>query len=405
MPVPGASGPFPALRHRNFRLFIIGQGISIIGPWMQSTAQAWLVLTLTTSSFLLAAVSALQWLPVTVFGVIGGALADRLPKRRVLMVTQSILMMQALALAVLTWTGVVRYWHVAALAALLGVVNSFDLPTRQAFFVDMVAREDLMNAIALNSALTNVGRVVGPAVAGLIIAGSGVSAAFLLNALSFLAVIGALGAMRVRPSEPIPPRPLVGHIKEGLVYVLGSPTLLTTMVLLAAVSTFVLNFGSVLVPVLARGLLRGSAQTFGLLMSSLGAGAFTGALTLAASSRRGPNRGMINAGALVVTLMVLALGFVQTFPQGAVLLFVSGFSMIVFSATANSYVQSMAPDHLLGRVMSIHSVLWVGITPVGALLTGAVMDLWGPRAGFWIGGSLGLISIAVVTWWTRRYRP
>jgi len=395
------SGPFPALRHRNFRIFLIGQGVSIVGTWMQTTAQAWLVLTLTNSSFLLGAISALQWLPVTVLGVVGGAMADRLPKRRLLIITQTTLMAQALVLALLSWTGVVRYWHVAVLAGLLGLVNSFDLPTRQAFFVDMVAREDLMNAIALNSALTNVGRVLGPAVSGLIIASSGVSAAFLLNGLSFLAVIAALFAMTVRPSEPIPPRPLIGHIKEGLAYVRGTPSILTLMVLLAAISTFVLNFSSVLVPVMARAILGGSAHTFGLLMSALGAGSFLGAITLAAASRRGPDRGLIHTGAVVVTLMVLVLGFVRTFHQAATLLFVAGFSMIVFSATANSFVQALAPDHLLGRVMSIYSVLWAGITPVGALLIGGIMDLWGPRAGFVVGGSLGLLSIVVVTWWSR----
>jgi MFS family permease len=399
------SGPFPALRHRNFRLFLIGQGVSIVGTWMQATAQAWLVLTLTNSSFLLGAVSALQWLPVTVLGVVGGAMADRLPKRRLLIITQATLMAQALVLALLSWTGVVRYWHVAVLAGLLGLVNSFDMPTRQAFFVDMVAREDLMNAIALNSALTNVGRVLGPAVSGLIIASSGVSAAFLLNGVSFLAVIAALAAMTVRPPEPIPPRPLVGHIKEGLAYVRGTPSILTLMVLLAAISTFVLNFSSVLVPVMARAILGGSAHTFGLLMSALGAGSFLGAITLAAASRRGPDRGLIHTGAVVVTLMVLVLGFVRTFYQAATLLFVAGFSMIVFSATANSFVQALAPDHLLGRVMSIYSVLWAGITPVGALLIGGIMDLWGPRAGFVVGGSLGLLSIVVVTWWSRRLIP
>lgn len=398
------SGPFPALRHRNFRFFLIGQGVSIVGTWMQTTAQAWLVLTLTNSSFLLGAVSALQWLPVTVLGVVGGAMADRLPKRRLLIITQTTLMLQALVLALLSWTGVVRYWHVAVLAGLLGLVNSFDLPTRQAFFVDMVAREDLMNAIALNSALTNVGRVLGPAVSGLIIASSGVSAAFLLNGLSFLAVIVALAAMHVRPLEPIPPRPLVGHIKEGLAYVRGTPSILTVMVLLAVISTFVLNFSSVLVPVMARAILGGSAHTFGLLMSALGAGSFLGAITLAAASRRGPDRGVIHTGAVVVTLMVLVLGFVRTFHQAATLLFVAGFSMIVFSATANTFVQTLAPDHLLGRVMSIYSVLWAGITPVGALLTGGIMDVWGPRAGFVVGGSLGLLSIVVVTWWSRGRR-
>jgi len=395
------SGPFPALRHRNFRIFLIGQGVSIVGTWMQTTALAWLVLTLTNSSFLLGAVSALQWLPVTVLGVVGGAMADRLPKRRLLIITQTMLMAQALVLALLSWTGVVRYWHVAILAGLLGLVNSFDLPTRQAFFVDMVAREDLMNAIALNSALTNVGRVLGPAVSGLIIASSGVSAAFLLNGVSFLAVIAALFAMTVRPPEPLPPRALVGHIREGLAYVRGTPRILTLMVLLAAISTFVLNFSSVLVPVMARAILGGSAHTFGLLMSALGAGSFLGAITLAAASRRGPERGLIYAGAVVVTLMVLVLGFVRTFHQAATLLFVAGFSMIVFSATASSFVQALAPDHLLGRVMSIYSVLWAGITPVGALLIGGIMDLWGPRAGFVVGGSLGLLSIVVVTWWSR----
>jgi MFS family permease len=392
---------FPALRHRNFRLFLAGQGVSIVGTWMQTTAQAWLVLTLTNSPFLLGAVSALQWLPVMVLSVVGGAVADRMPKRRLLMVTQSILMTQAFVLGALSWWHLVRYWHVAVLAGLLGTVTSFDLPARQAFFVDMVAREDVMNAIALNSALVNVGRVLGPAISGLVIASTGVAAAFLLNGVSFVAVIAALAAMRVRPPEPVPPRPLVGHIGEGLAYVRATPSILTVLALLAAISTFALNFSNVLVPVLARAMLEGSAHTFGLLMSALGAGSFAGAVSVAAS-RRGPDRRVINAGGIAVTTMVLALGFVRTFEQAAALLAVAGFSMIVFSATANAYVQARVPDFLLGRVMSIYSVLWAGVTPVGALLIGGIMDLWGPRAGFVAGGALALLSIAVVTWWSRR---
>lgn len=405
----GAQGPavtdagrFPALRHRNFRLFLAGQGVSIVGTWMQTTAQAWLVLTLTNSPFRLGAISALQWLPVMVLSVVGGAVADRMPKRRLLMMTQTVLMMQAFVLGVLSWLDLVRYWHVAVLAGLLGVVTSFDLPARQAFFVDMVVRENVMNAIALNSALVNVGRVLGPAISGLVIARTGVAAAFLINGLSFVAVIAALAAMRVKPPARVPPRPLVGHIKEGVAYVRATPSILTVMALVAAISTFALNFSNVLVPVLAHAILGGSAHTFGLLMSALGAGSFAGAVSLAATSGRGPERGVIVAGGTVVTTMVLALGLVRSFPQAAALLFVAGFAMIVFSATANAYVQARVPDPLLGRVMSIYSVLWAGVTPVGALLSGGIMDLWGPRAGFVAGGALALSSIAVVTWWSRR---
>lgn len=368
---------------------------------MQTTAQAWLVLTLTNSPFLLGTVSALQWIPVTLLGLVGGAFADRLPKRRLLIATQTTLMVQALVLALLTGTHLVRYWHVAALAALLGVVNSFDLPTRQSFFVEMVDREDLMNAIALNSALVNVGRVLGPAIAGLIIATAGVAAAFLLNGLSFLAVIAALAAMHTRPAEPTPPRPLMGHIKEGLAYVRRTPDILATLVLLAAISMFVLNF-NILAPVMAREVLGGTAQTFGLLMAALGAGSFLGAVSLAAASRHGPGRGLIYTGAVTISLMVFLLGFARSFHVAATLSFIAGLGMIVFAATSNSFVQVLVPDNLRGRVMSIYSMLFAGSSPIGALLIGGVMDLWGPRAGFWVGGALGLLAIVAVTLWSRR---
>lgn len=369
---------------------------------MQTTAQAWLVLTLTDSPFLLGAISAFQWIPVTLLSVVGGVFADRLPKRRLLIATQAMLMVLALVLALLAWSHSVRYWHVAVLAVLLGLVTSLDMPTRQAFFVEMVHHDDLMNAIALNSALVNVGRVVGPAIGGLIIAAAGVSAAFFLNGLSFLAVIGALALMQMRPAEPVLPRPLVGHIKEGLGYVRRTPEMLTTLVLLAAISTFVLNFSNVLIPVMARAILAGDAQTFGLLMSALGAGSFLAAIILAAASRRGPETGLIYAGAVASSLTVFMLGFVRGFHQAAVLSFIAGVSMVVFSASSNSFVQALVPDHLRGRVMSIYSVLFAGVAPLGALLTGGVMDLWGPRAGFLVGGSLGLLAIVTVALWSRK---
>jgi len=396
-----APASFSALRHRNFRLFIFGQGVSVIGTWMQTTAQAWFVLTLTGSPFLLGSVAALQWIPVTLFSLVGGVVADRLPKRRVLIATQTTLMIQALTLAVLTWTGVAQYWHVAVLAGLMGLVNSLDMPTRQSFFVEMVDRDDLMNAIALNSALVNAGRIIGPAAAGLLIAAAGVPAAFLINGLSFVGVIAALAAMRTPRFQPAPPMPLLGRIREGLTYVRETPAVLTTLVLLAAVSLFVLNF-STLVPVLARQVLRGDARTFGLLLSVLGSGSFVAALTLAAASRRGPSQRTILAGALTVSVMVFALGFASVFAVAAVFAFLGGAGMIVFSTASNSFVQVLVPDELRGRVMAIYSMLFAGTSPAGALLVGGVMDLWGPRAGFLVGGSCGLIAVAGVSWWRMR---
>jgi MFS family permease len=394
-------GPFPAFRHRNFRLFMFGQGISVVGTWMQSTAQAWLVLTLTNSPFLLGMVSALQFLPVLVLSLVGGVVADRLSRRRVLLVTQTILMVLALVLALLTWTGVARYWHVAALALLLGLTNSMDMPARQAFFVEMVERRDLANAIALNSALINAGRVVGPAVAGMIIASWGVAPAFLLNGISFIAVIAALAMMDVRPAQVGQRQPLLAHIGEGLRYVHETPMVLTTLVMLGLVSASVLNF-NVLIPVLARSVLAGSAGTYGSLLAVLGTGSLLGALFLASASRFGPRRELMYAGALLVCLAVLCLGFTRTYLAAAGFAFIGGASMIFFASSSNSIVQMLVPDHLRGRVMSVHAMLFAGSTPVGALLTGGVMELWGPRAGFVVGGSLGLVAIAAVTVWARR---
>jgi MFS family permease len=399
--VTPARGPFPALQHRNFRLFFFGQGISVIGTWMQSTAQAWLVLTLTNSPFLLGLVGALQFLPVTLLSLVGGVLADRLPKRRLLLITQSTLCALALAMALLTWTGTVRYWHIAGLALLFGVANSLDMPTRQAFFAEMVDRQDLANAIALNSAMINAGRVVGPAFAGLIIAVQGVALAFLLNGLSFVGVIGALTLMSVGPVRAMERRPILGHIGEGLRYVRHTPPVLTTLVLAGLVSAFVLNF-NILVPVLARGVLKAGAGTYGSLMALVGTGSLIGALFVASASRHGPRRELIQIGAVAVSLAVLCLGFARSYPVAAALVFTGGLSMVLFTSTNNSFVQMQVPDELRGRVMSVHTMLFVGSTPLGAMLTGGVMDLWGPAAGFLTAGSLGLLAVAAVGLWARR---
>lgn len=371
---------------------------------MQSTAQVWLVLTLTNSPFLLGTVNALQFVPVTFLSLVGGVFADRLPKRRILLITQTVLMVLAFVLAALTWAGVVRYWHVAALALLYGLTNSLDIPTRQSFFAEMVGREDLANAIALNSAIINGGRVIGPAVGGIIIAAAGVAPAFFLNGVSFLAVLAALASMSIPAAQPVPRQPLLSHIREGLTYIRQTPAVLSTLALLGAVSAFVLNF-NILIPVLARSVLQGSAGTYGTLLATVGGGSLLGALLLASASRQGARREWIPASAVVVSLAVMCLGFTRSYPPAAGLAFLGGLAMIIFASSSNSVVQTLVPDQLRGRVMSVHAMLFAGSTPIGAMLTGGVMDLWGPPAGFFVGGSLGLLATAVIVLWARRLDP
>lgn len=395
---------FPALGHRNFRIFFVGYGISLIGSWMQTVAQAWLVLTLTNSPFLLGVVNALQFAPVMLFSLFGGAIADRFPKRALLFTTQTVLMTLAFLLSFLTWTNLVRYWHVAILATLLGIVNSFDMPARQSFLVELVGRRDLMNAIALNSANFNAARIIGPAIAGFVIARFGLAPAFFLNGISFLAVLWALSRIEPLPVDPSPPGNILQDIRDGLGYILRTPAILTSLALLGAVSTAVLNF-NVLIPVLARTMLHGDARSYGFVMAAMGIGAFSGALALAGASRFGPRTELRYGGATAVSLAVLGMGLVGSLPPAVGLAAIAGFSMITFTATTNTSVQVLVPDHLRGRVMSMYTLLFAGSTPLGALLTGGVMDLWGPRTGFFVAGCLGLLAVMTVGLWDRHLKP
>src|SRR4030095_7492013 len=274
MPVPGA---LRAFRYRDFRLFGTGQLISLVGTWMQSVGQAWVVLEITGSPFKLGIITALQFGPMLFLSFFAGALADRVPKRRLLLLTQSALMLQAFALAALDWAGHIQYWHVAVLATVYGIANTLDLPARQSFVVQIVGKNDLINAIALNSAVFNGARVVGPAVAGLLVARYGVAIAFLLNGLSFLGVIGALLAIH-NEGEP---RPRAGdslgqEILQGLRYAWETPLIVLILAFMLVTSLFVVNFG-VVVPLVAREVLHEGAHGFGLPMASLGAGAVVGA--------------------------------------------------------------------------------------------------------------------------------
>jgi len=399
--------PWPAglraFRHRDFRLFWSGQLVSLVGTWMQSVGQVWIVLELTGSPFKLGVISALQFGPMLFLSLLAGALADRVRKRRLLLLTQGALMLQALALAALDWTGQIQFWHVAVLAAFYGVANTLDLPARQSFVGELVGKGDLMNAIALNATVFNGARVVGPAVAGLLIARYGVAPAFLLNGLSFLGVLVALAAIRNEGA----PRPraaatLGQEILQGVRYAAGTPLIGLILGLLLVVSLFVLNF-NVLVPLVARDVLHEGARGFGLLMASLGLGAVAGALALAAMTRTRPPLALIVAAALVTAAGLLGLSAVRHFWTAAAALAVMGFAQIFFMASCNTTVQVTAPDHLRGRVMSLYAMVFVGVHPFGALLAGGIAEKWGVGAACLWGGGMGLcLVLALMLLWRRR---
>jgi len=386
------------LKHRNLRLFFTGQGVSLIGSWMQTVGQAWLVLTLTHSAFLLGVINALQWFPVLVFSLPAGVVVDRVPKRTLIMCTQALFLLLALALGLLTTIGHVRYWHVAVLAALLGTVNAVDTPARQAFIVEMVGgTDDLTGAIALNSSVFNSARLIGPGLAGLMISAWGVGVAFLANAVSYLAVIAALGAMRVvvPTVRVVPGTGLLMHIAEGVGFVRSTPTILKVLVTLGVLSLFAMNF-NVFVPVLARTQLRLGASGFGFLMAAQGLGALIGSLIVASTSARGPRPSYLLWGAVLLCGGLIALSQVARPGVAGVELFFAGMGMVLFTATANSTVQLDTPDVLRGRVMSTYALVFTGLAPFGALMMGGIIGRWGLPVGLLVGGGVGLAGTCVV---------
>ncbi|HEX2480691.1 MAG TPA: MFS transporter [Methylomirabilota bacterium] len=384
-----------ALNHRDFRLFWTGQSVSSVGSWMQSVGLSWLVLELTNSPFRLGLVSALQFGPVLLFSAVAGVVVDRTPKRRLILSTQIALMLPALALAVLASTGWVRYWHVATLAGLIGVVNALDMPSRQSFLVELVGREDLLNAIALNSATFNAARVIGPALGGVIIARYGTAIAFLLNALSFGAVVATLTLVRsggeARPRRGTTIRE---ELLDGVRYATRTPLVALILGLVFAVSTFAMNHG-VLVPLFAREVLHEGVHEFGLLMASLGAGAVTGAVALAVLAYGRPTLAAVVIPGLGVAVGILALGFVRHFALAAVVLFGVGAMQIVFQNGCNTIVQMTVPDELRGRVMGVYMMVFAGATPVGASLIGSVAEGVGVPAACIVGGGLALLGVLV----------
>ncbi|HLQ61624.1 MAG TPA: MFS transporter [Candidatus Acidoferrales bacterium] len=395
-PRPPRTRHLGALRHRNYRLFFGGQVVSTVGTWMQSIAQPWLVLQLTHSGFWVGVVLAAQFTPVLVAGPLGGVVADRFSKRRVLLVTQACYMIPAFALFLVSATHVAQVWMVLLAAVAVGCINVFDMPTRQSFVIEMVGREDLMNAIALNSSVFNGASVLGPSVAGVLIGAVGVPICFFINSLSYLAALTALLLMRNLPRLVGEPRqPLLDRIREGARYARGDPVVGMMLVAVAVFSLFAMN-RLTLLPLFADQVLRVGPAGFGFLMAAQGAGAVAAALSLAFLPP-GYATGRRQFWVAVVWVLVLeAFSLSRSVPVSIVLLLLAGFGQMWFLATANTRIQTITPDRLRGRVMALYGQALMGVGPLGSLQAGTLSVLFGAPWAMAIGAALaGLVLLGI----------
>ena len=388
---------FRSLSNRNYRLFIIGQVISLSGTWMQSVAQAWLVLRLTGSGTALGLVVALQFLPVLLFGPFGGVIADRFPKRRLLLVTQTVAMTQALVLGTLVITGAIELWMVYAMAAVFGLVTAIDNPSRQTFVLEMVGSANLTNAITLNSVVVNAARVVGPALAGVLIAVVGIGICFVLNGASYLAVIGALLLMRTRELNPAPTQERAkGQLRAGFAYVRRTPELLIPLLMMAIIGTLSYEF-QVILPLVAERTFGGGAGTYGTMTSAMGVGAVVGGLATAGRAGAPGDGALVRAAAMFGVVILLAAVAPFLWLEVVVLVFVGAASINVL-ATGNTTLQLRSAPELRGRVMALWAVAFLGTTPVGGPIIGYIGEHAGPRVGLAVGGSAALVA-SFVGWW------
>ena len=395
---------FSAFRHPNYRLYFAGQTMSLVGTWIQTVAQAWLVLKLTNSAVDLGIVAALQSLPILLIGWFGGAFADRLPKQRLLVLTQTAMMLLAFVLGVLVSTHQVQIWHVYVLAALLGAANAFDAPTRQSFVLEMVGRDDLMNAVALNTMTFNMARIVGPAIAGILISLVGVTISFYLNGLSFLFVIGGLLLMRQDrffAVEAAARMSMRRSLAQGFQYVRHTPTALTITGLVAVLGLFGFTT-NVLVPLFADDVLRVGATGLGVLFSAMGVGSLVAGV-LAAFSQEARWSRML-AGALGMAIAEIAFAFSRSYVLSIVLMGLIGMCMFTFITAANTGIQQRVPDRLRGRVMGIYMAVNMGSQPFGAMASGGIAGIWGAPIAMAACAVAALIGLGSIGGWMFSHR-
>ncbi|MEO8591895.1 MAG: MFS transporter [Candidatus Solibacter sp.] len=392
---------FRALRHRNFRLFISGQIISLVGTWMQNVALSWLVYRLTHSELLLGTCWFCSQIAVFALGPLGGIVVDRFPRRTVVIVTQILSMLQAFLLTALVWSGRVQVWHLLALAGVLGVINAFDMPGRQALVIQMTSQDDLINAISLNSAVFNTARVVGPAIAGVLLSFVSEATCFLINGISFIAVILCLLAMRLPPVEPHQHAPPLQHLADGFRYAAGHRAVRRVLALMGA-ATLAGMPAFVLMPFFADDIFHRGSSGLGILMGAMGIGAVIGTLTLARRTVLSGLGRVMAINGFLTGVCYLAFAWSPYFYFTLAIMPVIGYSVMRQMASANTTIQTQIPDHYRGRIMAFYSMTVVGLGPFGSLAAGALAARFGARPAMAAGGVLALAAAARFAWQLRR---
>lgn len=398
-------GFFPALKHRNFKLFWIGQIISLVGTWMQNAALGWLVYLITKDRLLLGVMTAVQFTPMLIFSLFAGVIIEKYPKRRIIILTQVLQLITALLLFLLVYTNHIKYSYVLIIVFIVGTVQSIDNPARQSFVVEMVeGKNNLMNAIALNSAAFNGARLIGPAIAGIIMSSLGPKWCFFLNAISFLAVIIGLLMMKM---EDKPSRKHIGNplkdIGEGLNYIFQTPKLLFTLLSVIVIPTFCINF-NVLLPPFTKDVLNLGERGYGNLMSALGLGALIGAITIAIRGSKRKSYWYQVGGALGLSLFLIVMGFTENYGLSLIVLVLCGFFMVIYSTTCNSVLQMNSPDEMRGRIMSVYSLIFGGLTPIGSLYAGGASKLIGIKWAFILSGGIGAIGFLILLFKRRELK-
>jgi len=389
------NNPFIALKHNNFRYYWIGMCISLIGTWMQNIAQPWLAYTLTNSPFLLSLIGIVQFTPMLIFALFAGVFVDKFSKKKILLFTQSASLLITLILAILIWTGKIEYWHILIMSTILGVVNTIDMPARQSMVIELVGKEDLMNGIALNSMVFNLARIIGPALAGIVMGYAGIAVCFFANAISFGAVVISLFFIKLKPIERKvkADTKLLEEIKDGLQYIYHKKILLYTLLVMAIVGTFVPNF-NILVPVFTKEILKQNEAGFGILMSFMGFGSFLGAMFIATLSKSGPKKFVIYIVPLIVGVLLITTGYTNIYLLTGIFLAITGFFFISFTSSANSTLQLNSNNEYRGRVMSVYTLVFAGSTPFGNLYAGLFAEHFNARIGFAACG--GIIILLMV---------
>lgn len=391
------NNPFAALKHKNFRYYWIGMCVSLIGTWMQNIAQPWLAYTLTKSPFLLSLIGTLQFTPMLLFSLFAGVIIDKFPKKYILIFTQSASLVITLILALLVWTDKIQYWHILIMATLLGIINTLDMPARHSFVIELVGKEDLMNAIALNSSVFNLARIIGPALAGVVMGYASIAICFFANAMSFAAVVISLCFIKplyIQKREKTDAK-IWTDIKDGLNYIKNNNTLINIIIVVAIVGTFAMNF-SVLVPVFSTEILKQNETGFGFLMSFMGVGSFLGAMYIATMSKTGPKKFILYIVPVILGALLIVTGLINNYFLTGLCLAVTGFFFVSFSSSANTTMQLKATDEFRGRVMSVYTLVFAGTTPLGNLYAGWITDHFNARVGFIACGGIILLLLLIL---------